>query len=96
MKSSRAKHFLLAGAAALLMAIPAASQETPESLLPPGFSDPETLPPPAPKEAPAPDRQTPTPPAAGMHRHHRGHGDPQRHSQFRAELSLPACRQSSA
>jgi hypothetical protein len=53
MKSSLAKVGLLAGAA-LLLAIPALSQEAPESLLPEGFGDPETLPPPQEKAAPQP------------------------------------------
>ena len=61
MKSWPSKALLLAGAAALLVAIPAASQETPESLLPPGFGDPEALPPPAEK---APDRPASPPTAA--------------------------------
>jgi len=48
------KAILLAGGAALLVAIPALSQERrPESLLPPGFGDPQTLPPPE-KATPAP------------------------------------------
>src|SRR5688572_22274048 len=48
------KTSLLAGGAALLVAIPALSQDRrPESLLPPGFSDPQTLPP--------PEKATPTP-----------------------------------
>lgn len=61
MKSRPAKALLLAGAA-LLIAIPALSQESPESLLPPGFGDPQTLPPPAEKAAPqAPARPQATP-----------------------------------
>ena len=69
----RNKVILLAGAA-LLVAIPALSQERrPESLLPPGFGDPQTLPPPE-KATPTPrpprqetPRQTPeqTPPGNG-------------------------------
>lgn len=63
MTSWQAKVGLLAGAA-LLVAIPALSQESPESLLPPGFGDPQTLPPPAEKapaqpQAPRPDAQRP-------------------------------------
>ncbi len=58
MTSWRAKAGLLAGAA-LLVAIPALSQETPESLLPPGFGDPQALPPPAERAPPQP--QTPRP-----------------------------------
>ena len=46
MKLWRSKGFFLAGAA-LVIALPALSQQTPESILPPGFSDPEALPPPA-------------------------------------------------
>ena len=46
MKPWRNKLLLLGGAAALAVAIPALSQETPESLLPPGFEDPATVPPP--------------------------------------------------
>src|SRR3954468_22593640 len=60
MKRWRTSLLLLAGAAAVGLAIPAAGQrdkgKTPESLLPPGFG--EQPPPPAPKQAPAP---TPTP-----------------------------------
>ncbi|HYD12122.1 MAG TPA: hypothetical protein VEC11_04690 [Allosphingosinicella sp.] len=56
----RNKAGLLAGAA-LLVAIPALSQERrPESLLPPGFGDPQTLPPPE-KATPRPPRQPETP-----------------------------------
>lgn len=58
MKFSLAKAGLLAGAA-LLVALPALSQEAPESLLPEGFGDPEALPPPAPKAAPSPTRPQP-------------------------------------
>jgi hypothetical protein len=54
MRSWPSKASLLAGGAALLAAIPALSQERrPESLLPPGFGDPQTLPP--------PEKATPTP-----------------------------------
>src|SRR5436190_10005656 len=54
MKSSRSKVSLLAGGAALLIAIPALSQDRrPESLLPPGFNDPQNLPPPE-KATPVP------------------------------------------
>lgn len=45
------KALLIAGVAALVAAIPALGQDTPESLLPPGFGDPE----PAPKEEPKSD-----------------------------------------
>jgi len=55
MRSTATRTGLLAGAAALLIAIPALSQErrSPESLLPPGFGDPQNLPPPG--------KATPTP-----------------------------------
>jgi hypothetical protein len=54
MRSRAAKAGLLAGGAALLIAIPALSQDRrPESLLPPGFGDPQSLPP--------PERTTPVP-----------------------------------
>src|SRR5688572_11768401 len=51
MKSWPSKILLLAGGAALLVAIPAASQESPESLLPPGFGDPQNQP--APEDDPS-------------------------------------------
>lgn len=56
MRSSPARAILLAGSAAILVAIPALSQDRsrPESLLPPGFNDPKTLPPPVEKQAPQP------------------------------------------
>lgn len=54
MKRWRNKFLSLAGVAALAMAIPAASQEAPESLLPPGFDDPS---------APLPQRQNAPPPS---------------------------------
>src|SRR3954451_7769645 len=49
--SWRTKTLLLAGAAALLAALPALGQDrnAPQSLLPPGFGDNQNLPPPAPK-----------------------------------------------
>jgi hypothetical protein len=55
MRSTAARASLLAGAAALLVAIPALSQDrrSPESILPPGFGDPQSLPP--------PEKATPTP-----------------------------------
>ena len=54
------KASLLAGGAALLVAIPALSQDRrPESLLPPGFGDPQTLPPPE-RATPAPRPPRPT------------------------------------
>jgi hypothetical protein len=51
MKSSN-RALLLIGAAALAVAIPAIAQnrDAPESLLPEGFNDPGTLPPPEPKQ----------------------------------------------
>jgi len=56
MKSWPAKALLLAGAGLALAAIPALGQDrdAPESLLPPGFGDPQTLPPP---EEKAPGQQ---------------------------------------
>ena len=64
MKHWRNKLVLLAGAAALAAAIPALSQETetPESLLPPGFEDPETVPPPETNTVAPPARPTPSSP----------------------------------
>ncbi len=55
MRSWATRASLLAGSAALLIAIPALSQDrrSPESLLPPGFGDPQNLPP--------PEKATPTP-----------------------------------
>src|SRR5205085_3768582 len=75
MRSQRTRASLLAAGAALLIAIPALSQDrrSPESLLPRGFGDPQTLPPPE-KATPVPrppreetPRQTPeqTPPSNG-------------------------------
>jgi hypothetical protein len=66
MRSWATRTALLAGGAALLVAIPALSQDRrPESLLPPGFGDPQSLPPPE-KATPVPrpprqdtPRQTP-------------------------------------
>ncbi|HEY6916252.1 MAG TPA: hypothetical protein VI381_01280 [Allosphingosinicella sp.] len=62
MKRWRTKALILAGVA-LAAAIPAIGQETPESLLPPGFGDPATLPPPVQNSVapatPAPSRQAP-------------------------------------
>ena len=67
MKSWRSNGLLLAGAASLLVAIPALSQnrETPESLLPPGFGDPKSLPPPEEKAPPTTPRPVPGLPTAG-------------------------------
>ncbi len=53
---------LLAGAAALALALPAIGQETPESLLPPGFGDPAPAPP-AQENAPAAPTPSAAPPA---------------------------------
>jgi hypothetical protein len=68
MKSWPAKAFLLAGVSALLVALPALGQEreSPESLLPPGFGDPQTLPPPAerPKAEPRPQGNNAAPATA--------------------------------
>ena len=63
MKRWRSKLLLLAGAAAATLAIPALGQETPESLLPPGFGDP--APPPAAAEPAAP-RPAPAPPPSQL------------------------------
>jgi hypothetical protein len=49
MKRWRNNLLLAAGAAAAALAIPALSQETPESLLPPGFGDPAPPPTPSPQ-----------------------------------------------
>lgn len=66
MQSRAVRAGLLAGAAALLVAIPALSQDrrSPESILPPGFGDPQSLPPPE-KAAPTPrpPREGPTRPS---------------------------------
>jgi hypothetical protein len=65
MKRWQVKLLVLAGVASLA-AIPAASQQAPESLLPPGFGDPDDLPP---KQDPAPgdrpDRPPPVVPGPG-------------------------------
>jgi hypothetical protein len=73
MKRSRASLYLLRGvaAAALITAIPAFGQDDPESLLPPGFGDPATVPPPekepdrTPVPAPPPSSTPSAVPAAG-------------------------------
>lgn len=62
MKRSPSKALLVAGAALLALAIPAVGQETPESLLPPGFTPPPPPPPPAGPAQPAPGTATPAPP----------------------------------
>lgn len=66
MKSWASSSLLLAGVAALVIAIPASSQESaaPESLLPPGFGDPEDLPPPV-ETAPPPPPSAPGPSTPG-------------------------------
>lgn len=64
MKRWRSKLLFAGVGAAVLSAIPALSQETPESLLPPGFGEP--APPPANDQAPRPDTPRPAPtPAPG-------------------------------
>lgn len=67
MKCWPARALPLAGAAALVVALPALGQEreAPESLLPPGFGDPETLPPPENKAQPS-SRPGPPVPAVPM------------------------------
>ena len=67
MKSWPRKALLLAGAASLLVAIPALgqNQEDPESLLPPGFGDPKNLPPPE-EKAPTQPRPLPGVPQPGV------------------------------
>src|SRR5436190_14148291 len=61
--SWRTRTLLLAGAAALVAALPALGQDrnAPQSLLPPGFGDTRELPPPAPKAEPQarPQQQSP-------------------------------------
>ncbi len=73
MKRWRSKLLFLGGAGALALAIPALSQETktPESLLPPGFGEPETPPPPAQENPAAPQDPAapvpaPPPPPTGL------------------------------
>ncbi|HMG47311.1 MAG TPA: hypothetical protein VK614_07605 [Allosphingosinicella sp.] len=56
--SWRTRALLLAGAAAALAALPALGRTTPESLLPPGFGDPQNLPPPEEKAPPQKARPT--------------------------------------
>ena len=71
----RSRAALLAAVAAVGLTLPAASQDSPESILPPGFGDPATPPPPpltpAPRAAPSLDapraeasRRSPAPAAA--------------------------------
>ena len=56
--TSRTRLLLLAGGAALVVAIPALGQnrQAPQSILPPGFGDTQNLPPPEQKAPPAPPR----------------------------------------
>ena len=62
MKRWRNKLLLLGGAAALAVSIPAIGQEAPESLLPPGFGDPDApLPPPVETNTAQPATPAPTP-----------------------------------
>lgn len=62
MKSWRTKYLCLAGAASLLAAIPAfGQQDDPESLLPPGFGEPDA--PLPPRDDPPPPRDDDPPPA---------------------------------
>jgi hypothetical protein len=63
MKSWPAKALLLASAG-MLLALPALGQDSPESLLPPGFGDPKALPPPEEKAAPTPRAPQPQQQAA--------------------------------
>jgi hypothetical protein len=57
--SWRTRALLLAGAAAALAALPALGRNAPESLLPPGFGDPQNLPPPEEKAPPPKARPAP-------------------------------------
>jgi len=54
MKRSHSKKLLIGGIVALVAALPAASQEAPESLLPPGFGDPDAPLPPRQEQPAAP------------------------------------------
>jgi hypothetical protein len=63
MRPGRNKLLLIAGVAALAAAIPAISQDTPESILPPGFGDPE--PPPKQEERPSTPDEPATPAEPG-------------------------------
>jgi hypothetical protein len=62
MKRLRARLLLLAGAAGLAFALPAAGQRdgTAESVLPPGFGDPTAPPAPPPKQTPPPGEEPPS------------------------------------
>ncbi|HMJ92470.1 MAG TPA: hypothetical protein VK472_00065, partial [Allosphingosinicella sp.] len=68
MKRSRASLFLLRGAAvaALVTAIPAFGQDDPESLLPPGFDDPATVPTPEGNQTATPTPPPPSPTPSGV------------------------------
>ena len=61
MKSWPARTLILAGLGSLAVALPAfgQDQEAPESLLPPGFEDPQNLPPPDENRQAAPPSQSP-------------------------------------
>jgi hypothetical protein len=67
MKRSRANYLALGAAVALLAAIPAFGQQDdePESLLPPGFEDPQTPPEPRPDDTTPAPRPTPAPAPPG-------------------------------
>lgn len=54
------------GAAALALALPVIAQETPESLLPPGFGDTPEAPAPAPSASPTPRLSPDTPPPVAL------------------------------
>jgi len=64
--SQSLKHILLgaAGTTALVLALPAIGQDSPESLLPPGFSDPAPAPTPPDPSPAAPGPSAPSAPAA--------------------------------
>ncbi|HEX8643665.1 MAG TPA: hypothetical protein VF702_07100 [Allosphingosinicella sp.] len=59
MRPWRNRFFLTAGVLALAAAIPALGQDNPESLLPPGFGDPEPAPKQEPADQPKAEPQTP-------------------------------------
>lgn len=61
MKPWRNRLLFFAGAASLAAAIPALGQDSPESLLPPGFGDPEPPPREQPKAEPAGEPEAPRP-----------------------------------
>lgn len=66
MKLWRSKFLFLSGVALLVAAIPAASQDAPESLLPPGFGDPDQPLPPRADPVPAPPPQPGQPSAVPL------------------------------